>query len=119
MPHPILLRCKRFCWTAAFLALAFHPSASPAQQQVDPYGNCCVASVVMTGFSAWTATCGSCATNPGTYAITQPDPEKLVFLGPGGISAGSRYEAAQAICNCPSQTARRAWEKRMRTFGGN
>jgi hypothetical protein len=88
-------------------------------QQADPYGDCCVSQVTMTGFNAWQVVCGSCATNPGTYALRQPDPEKLVFVGPGGETANSRYEAAVAICRCPSQQARKAREKTMRQFDGN
>ena len=53
------------------------------------------------------------------YVISQPDPEKLLFTGPGGITADSRYDAAYAVCNCPSQAPRRAFEKEMRTFDGN
>jgi hypothetical protein len=87
--------------------------------KVDPYGDCCVAKVVMTGVSTWNVTCGFCAANPGVYTISQPDPEKLVFTGPGGITADSRYDAAAAVCQCPSQDARRAFEKKMRTFDGN
>lgn len=117
MLHPVLPRCKRLYWTAAFLVLALSPASAPAQQP-DPFGDCCVAQVVMTGVTTWAVTCGSCATNSGTYVISQPDPEKLVFLGPGGISADSRYDAAQATCNCPAEKARRAREKKMRTFEG-
>jgi alginate O-acetyltransferase complex protein AlgF len=74
--------------------------------------------VIMTTFNTWTVTCGGCAANPGTYTISQPDPEKLVFVGPGGVSSGSRYEAARAICKCPSESSRRAREEQMRTFDG-
>jgi alginate O-acetyltransferase complex protein AlgF len=117
MFHPVLPRRKRFLWLAALMALTLIPAAAPAQQ-VDPYGDCCVSTVVMTAFNTWTVTCGSCATNPGTYVISQPDPQKLTFVGPGGISAGSRYEAARAVCKCPSQDQRRAREEKMRTFDG-
>ena len=76
---------------------------APAEQagQADPYGDCCVAEVTMTSFNTWQAKCGACAANPGTYAISQPDPAKLVFVGPGNVTAGSRYEAAAAICREP------------------
>lgn len=108
----------RLACLAALAGLALAPAPAPAQQ-VDPYGDCCVSQVTMTGVAAWQVVCGSCASNPGVYAITQPDPEKLVFVGPGGIKADSRYDAAAAVCQCPSQDARRAWEKKMRTFDGN
>lgn len=103
---------------AIWLAMSGCPAAL-AQQPVDPYGNCCVASVVMTSYNAWTVTCGSCAANPGQYVLHQPDPDKLVFVGPDGTKGGSPYDAAMAICRCPSQDARRAREKQMRTFEGN
>lgn len=93
------------------------PQAARAQQ-ADPYGDCCVAQVTMTAFNTWEITCGSCATNPGTYVLRQPDPAKLVFVGPGGETAESRYEAALAVCRCPAQDTRRATEKKMRTFDG-
>ena len=119
MSHPGLPRCGK-CFAAAVLAvLVFFPAPSRAAGSVDPYGDCCVAQVTMTGVATWNVTCGPCATNPGVYPISQPDPEKLVFTGPGGVSAASRYDAARAVCNCPSQDARRAREKQMRTFDGN
>lgn len=117
MPKPFHRRLARLAPLAG-LALALAAAPVPAQT-VDPYGDCCVAQVTMTGVSTWNVTCGSCASNPGVYTITQPDPEKLVFIGPGGITADSRYDAAAAVCQCPSQDARRAWEKKMRTFDGN
>ncbi|MFU2208263.1 hypothetical protein [Solidesulfovibrio sp. C21] len=121
MLHP-LLSPRRVLFAAILCTLAFFaaPSSAPAQQ-VNPYGNCCVAQVTMDNDSAntWTVICGSCATNPGRYTVTQPDPAKLIFLGPNGVSAGSPYDAAVAICRCPSQNTRRAWEKKMRTFEGN
>jgi hypothetical protein len=101
------------------LAVCAFARPSSAQQQVDPFGDCCVARVVMNGYNAWTVTCGSCAANPGQYALSQPDPAKLVYIGPGGVTAESPYDAAVAICQCPSQDARRAREKRMRTYDGN
>jgi hypothetical protein len=119
MFDPVPIRSKQIVWLAALTALFLFPAAAAKAQQVDPYGDCCVARVVMTGVTTWAVTCGSCAANPGIYAISQPDPEKLRFVGPGGVSADSRYDAAQAICSCPSQDARRAWEKKMRTFDGN
>lgn len=118
MRHPLSLRSLR-CWAAACLALTLWPTATPAAEAVDPFGTCCVAKVVMNDYKTWTATCGSCAANPGEYAITQPDPDKLVFTGPGGVSADSPFDAAVAVCNCPSQDALRAREKKMRTFDGN
>jgi len=115
MPFQVRLACLL---PLAGLALALFVAPAPAQQ-VDPYGDCCVAQVTMTGVSTWDVTCGSCASNPGVYTISQPDPEKLVFTGPGGVTAESRYDAAAAVCQCPSQDARRAWEKKMRTYDGN
>ena len=120
---------RRVSRLAALLALALGlPVLSQAASiwgdpglttgKVDPYGDCCVAKVAMTGVSTWNVTCGACATNPGVYAISQPDPEKLRFIGPGGVVAESRYDAAYAVCNCPSQAPRRALEKKMRTFDG-
>lgn len=85
----------------------------------DPFGDCCVTGVTMQTFNTWTVTCGPCAKNPGTYVISQPDPAKPVFLSATGEPADSRYDAAAASCLCPSLDARRAWEKSMRTFGGN
>lgn len=105
----------------SLLALAALLAASPPPvlaQADNPYGDCCVSEVSMTGFNAWQVTCGACATNPGTYPITQPDPEKDVFVGPDGLSARSRYDAATAICQCPSQQARRDRERSMRRFDG-
>jgi hypothetical protein len=102
---------------AAFAVCLWSPPA--AAQQVDPFGDCCVARVVMNGYNAWTVTCGSCAANPGQYPLTQPDPAKLVYVGPGGVSADSPYDAAQAVCQCPSQDVRRERETRMRTYEGN
>ena len=115
MPFHVRLACLL---PLAGLALALFTAPAPAQQ-VDPYGDCCVAQVTMTGVSTWDVTCGSCASNPGVYTISQPDPEKLIFIGPGGVRAESRYDAAAAVCRCPSQDARRAWEKKMRTYDGN
>lgn len=114
MSHRVAVLCSRLLFLLALVFLL--PTAAPAAD--DPYGDCCVAKVTMTGFNAWNVTCGSCAANPGTYAISQPDPAVLVFVGPGGVSAGSRYEAAAAICRCPSQKARQDREKSMRTFDG-
>jgi hypothetical protein len=114
--------CSRrfFCFLAVpALVLTVLAAAPASAQSVDPYGDCCVATVVMTGVSTWNVTCGACAANPGVYVISQPDPEKLVFVGPGGITADSRYDAAAAVCQCPSQDARRAFEKKMRTYDGN
>lgn len=102
----------------AAAAACLWPSPAPAQQ-VDPYGDCCVARVAMNAYNAWTVTCGSCAANPGQYPLSQPDPAKLVYIGPGGVSADSPYDAARAVCQCPSQDARREREKRMRTYEGN
>lgn len=118
MPKPRHRRCIRFLSVPALIlsVLAVGPALA---QSVDPYGDCCVAKVVMTGVSTWDVTCGSCAANPGVYAISQPDPEKLAFIGPGGIMADSRYDAAAAVCQCPSQDSRRAFEKKMRTYDGN
>ncbi len=119
MSHSVRSRFGRRLSAVAFLAvLTALPALCPAAETVDPYGNCCVAKVTMADVAAWDVVCGSCAANPGVYRITQPDPEKLVFTGPGGVSAASRYEAAQAVCKCPSQTKRRAWEKQMRSFDG-
>lgn len=115
MPFHVRLACLL---PLVGLALALFAVPAPAQQ-VDPYGDCCVAQVTMTGVSTWDVTCGSCASNPGVYTISQPDPERLVFIGPGGVRAESRYDAAAAVCQCPSQDARRAWEKKMRTYDGN
>lgn len=117
MVKPALFR-QALLAAAVVLGACILARPGAAGQQVDPFGNCCIARVVMRDYNTWTVTCGSCSTNPGQYALTQPDPEKLVFVGPGGVTAGSPYEAAQAICNCPSQDARRAWEKGMRTFDG-
>ena len=118
MPMP----CSRrfFCFLAVPALVLTVLAAAPAPaQSVDPYRDCFVATVDMTGVSTWNVTCGACAANPGGYVISQPDPEKLVFVGPGGITADSRYDAAAAVCQCPSQDARRAFEKKMRTYDGN
>lgn len=117
MPQPVAAFFVRTLQAAILAAVLLFPSVGPAQPD-DPYGDCCVARVTMVAFNAWQATCGSCAVNPGTYPVNQPDPEKLVFVGPGGVSAPSRYEAAAAICQCPSQKARQVREKNMRTFDG-
>jgi alginate O-acetyltransferase complex protein AlgF len=118
MPYPATARRARV-WPGLVLAALLVLPAAARAQQIDPYGDCCVAQVTMTEFNAWQVICGSCAANPGTYTLRQPDPEKLVFVGPGGETAPSRYEAAAAICRCPSQKARQANEKKMRTFDGN
>ena len=112
---------RRSGWLALVAVVLVVAAPALAQQQVNPFGNCCVAGVSMTNDSdnAWTATCGSCSENPGNYTIVQPDPLNLVFRGPNGVTAQSPYEAAMAICRCPSQDARRAWEKSMRTYDGN
>ncbi|MEL7640098.1 MAG: hypothetical protein AAGU21_10700 [Solidesulfovibrio sp.] len=117
MPKPVRLR-PVLLFAAAAVALCLGGRPAPAQQ-IDPYGDCCVARVAMSGYNTWTITCGSCAANPGQYALSQPDPAKLVYVGPGGVSADSPYDAAAAVCQCPSQDTRRAREKRMRTFEGN
>ncbi|WP_428565515.1 MAG: hypothetical protein ACP59X_04540 [Solidesulfovibrio sp. DCME] len=110
----------RLCLAMLFAAVAVSLGPRPGlAQQVDPYGNCCIAQVAMSAFNTWTINCGSCSANPGQYTLTQPDPAKLVYVGPGGVSADSPYDAALAVCQCPSQDARRAREKRMRTFDGN
>ena len=117
MSKPIFVR---LACLAPLAGLALALAAAPASaQQPDPYGDCCVSQVTMTGVSTWNVTCGSCASNPGVYVISQPDPQRLVFVGPGGIKADSRYDAAAAVCQCPSQDAQRAWEKKMRTYDGN
>lgn len=119
MSHPVLSRRHRLLpGGILFAVLCLAPASVPAQQP-DPFGDCCVSRVTMTGFAAWAVTCGPCATNPGTYVISQPDPEKPAFVGPGGVVADSRYEAARAACVCPALDARRAFERRMRTFDGN
>ncbi|MFZ5811196.1 MAG: hypothetical protein ACOY4F_04060 [Thermodesulfobacteriota bacterium] len=84
----------------------------------DPFGDCCVASIRMQTFNSWVVTCGNCAKNPGTYIITQPDPAVATYLDAKGNPADTRYDAAAATCQCPSLDARRAWELKMRTFGG-
>lgn len=117
MPQPFY---RRYVRLFPVLALAVLAAAWPATAQMaDPYGDCCVAQVDISGVSTWNVTCGPCASNPGVYSIAQPDPEKLVFTGPGGVVAESRYDAAAAVCQCPSQDARRAFEKKMRTYDGN
>lgn len=116
MSHRVLALRFRVLPLFGLALLFLLPQAALAGD--DPFGDCCVAKVAMTGFNAWNVTCGPCATNPGTYAITQPDPEKLVFVGPGGVSAPSRYEAAAAVCHCPSEKNRQDREKTMRTFDG-
>lgn len=113
---PRVLLC-RLLPALVLASLCLFPTAGRAQKD-NPYGDCCVSAVTMTGVSTWQVTCGTCASNPGTYAISQPDPEKLVFVGPGGVSASSRFEAAQAICQCPSEKARREREASMRRFDG-
>ena len=118
MPHRTAAFRSRLCVAAVLAALFLAPAAGRTAETVDPFGDCCVAKVTMTGPNAWQVTCGACAVNPGTYAVRQPDPNTLVFVGPNGVSAASRYEAAQAICRCPSQKARQAREKSMRTFDG-
>ena len=117
MSHPAFAPFARRLPLLLLAALILCPAAGPAQPD-DPYGDCCVAKVSMTAFDTWQVTCGSCATNPGTYVVSQPDPEKLVFVGPGGVSAPSRYDAATAICKCPTQKARRDREQSMRRFDG-
>ena len=119
MPHRHVFRLVAVLCLCLGLAAAAGADSGVKTGKVDPYGDCCVAQVQMTGVSTWNVTCGNCATNPGVYVISQPDPEKLVFTGPGGITADSRYDAAYAVCNCPSQAPRRAFEKEMRTFDGN
>lgn len=114
MPH----RAPMFAASLALVALLAFPLAARAQS-VDPYGDCCVAKVTMTSFDTWQVTCGACATNSGTYVLRQPDPAKLRFVGPDGVSAESRYDAARRICRCPALDSRRANEKKMRTFDGN
>lgn len=115
MLHPSLVR-RGLTAGLALLALSLVPATSRAASP-NPYGDCCVAQVTTQTFNTWTAVCGACATNPGTYTITQPDPARLVFTGPGGVSAASPYEAAQALCRCPSQQQRRNFEKQLRTPG--
>jgi hypothetical protein len=41
-----------------------------------------VASIRMQTFNSWVVTCGSCAQNPGTFVITQPDPAAATYLEP-------------------------------------
>ena len=118
MSHPFAPRLFIFFTVLAAACVLALPGGAAAQQ-VDPFGNCCVARVNMTDYNTWSVTCGSCSENPGRYSVTQSDPATLVFTGPGGVSAGSPYDAAVAICRCPSQDARRAREKRMRTYDGN
>jgi len=118
MAYPLAAFRLRLFVPASLAILFLFPAIGAAASTGDPFGDCCVAKVTMTDFNAWNVTCGSCAANPGTYPLTQPDPEKLVFVGPGGVSAASRYEAARAICRCPSQKARQEREKSMRTFDG-
>lgn len=105
--------------TGLTILLSLLVLATARAQSTDPYGDCCVSQVTMTSFDTWEVVCGSCANNPGTYALRQPDPEKLVFVGPNGETAGSRYEAAAAVCRCPSQQVRKNREKTLRTFEGN
>lgn len=119
MPHRIAAVRSCLLVPVVLTALSLVPGIGRAAEAVDPFGDCCVAKVTMAGPNAWQVVCGSCATNPGTYTVRQPDPEKLVFVGPGGVSASSRYRAARDICRCPSQKARQAREKFMRTFDGN
>jgi hypothetical protein len=89
----------------------------PKYDMTEPFGDCCVASVRMQSFNAWSVVCGDCSQNPGTYVITQPDPAKAVFLDAAGRPADTRYDAAAASCLCPALSARRAWEKSMRAVG--
>lgn len=117
MPHRAPMLPARLALGLALTALLLFPPSARAQS-VDPYGDCCVSQVTMTSFDTWEITCGRCAANPGTYVLRQPDPAKLRYVGPGGEAAESRYEAALAVCRCPSQDARRATEKKMRTFDG-
>lgn len=118
MFRPALAPLARGLVRLSLAAVVLCPALAAAQSQDDPYGDCCVAKVSMTAFDTWQVTCGSCATNPGRYTISQPDPEKLEFVGPGGVAAQSRYDAAAAICTCPSQKARRDREASMRRFDG-
>ncbi len=121
MLAPVWKTSTRFVFAAALAALALCPAAGPAQApnfSVNPYGDCCVSQVSMATFNTWKATCGSCATNPGTFTISQPDPAKPAYVGPGGVTGSSPREAAQAICQCPSQDAGRTREKQLRRFDG-
>lgn len=119
MSHHPLWPCRARLFVIAVAVLVFGWSGPAVSGTVDPYGDCCVAGVVMTGFDTWAVTCGSCSANPGRYVVTQPDPARLVYTGPGGVSAASPHDAAAAVCQCPSQDARLAREKKMRTFDGN
>lgn len=94
------------------------PSALKGKYDLtEPFGDCCVTSVVMQTFNSWSVVCGDCSKNPGAYLVTQPDPAKAVFLDASGRPADTRYDAAAATCLCPSLSARRAWEKSMRSMG--
>ena len=107
LPFPVRLGLG-----VALAAVLLLPASARAAQP-DPYGDCCVAQVTVVSAATWEVTCGRCATNPGRYVLRQPDPDKLVFVGPNGETAASRYEAAQAICHCPAQNTLRAKEKNM------
>ena len=80
----------------------------------NPYGDCCVSQVTPATFNTWTAVCGQCATNPGTFTITQPDPASLTYTGPNGVTAASPADVARKVCQCPAEKKRRDFEKTMR-----
>jgi len=94
------------------LALAVAALAQDAP--VDPYGK-----VSMISWNSWDAVCGSCATNPGTYRITQPDPDKDAYVDASGQTGDSPYDLAVKLCNCPSLDRIRALRKALRTYHGD
>ncbi len=105
-------------FVAALLMLA--ACAALAQNAaIDPFGDCCVAKVVMKTFDSWDATCGTCAENGGVYRIMQPDPEKNVYVDAKGQTGDSPYDLARKLCICPSLDRERALRRSLRLYHGN
>lgn len=112
MRPEIILFCLALLFTTSGAALA-------QSSATDPYGDCCVAKVAMISFDAWDATCGTCAQNPGVYRITQPDPEKNVYVDATGQTGDSPYDLAVKLCSCPSLDKERALRESLRVYDGN
>ncbi len=114
------MRAASILASLVFTAVLALPGAAMAQEfPTDPYGDCCVAKVAMISWNSWDATCGDCATNPGVYRITQPDPEYSVYVDASGQKGDSPYDLAVKLCNCPSLDRVRALRKALRTYHGD